>query len=417
MSERTPVPSAPRSALPATPARIEPGLVPPASALPPPGQRAMFWLTGVAVLLTTGTLRFLYVYLDDLSHGHAGTLTRRLVEESTGVVTAAPLFAWIITLDDRHPLTRATWRRVLPMHAAGLLIYSVLHTALMAASRAALFPSLGLGHYDYGTMPIPFFMELPNDAIFYAALLTLLVALRTRRALRDREVHAAELERVLAQTQLRNLQLQLQPHFLFNALNTISERMYDDPTGADAMVGHLADLLRRAIRAPLTQEVPLADELELLDHYLAILRARFGDALRVTLAIAPPARTAAVPALVLQPLVENAVRHGPGSRGDGGCIRVSAALNGPWLDLEVADDGPGIPQRGALVAGGVGLATTRERLALLYGSAHRFTAGNEPSGGFAVRMRIPYRPLGHTAPVTPSLSTPPVVTAFPSAPG
>jgi two-component system, LytTR family, sensor kinase len=357
----------------------------------PRGHGAAFWMVAFVAYTVAGTLRFFYVYLDDIARARAGTLPQRLIEESTGAYTALLLFVGIAALESRWPITRAAWRRTLPIHLAGLVIYSVIHTSLMAATRDVIFPLAGLGDYDYGILSVRYLMEFPNDAIFYAAILTLLVALRTWHTLRDRELRASELERALAQAQLRNLELRLQPHFLFNALNTISARMYEDPAAADAMMGQLAELLRQSLRAPHTQEVPLGDEVALLDNYIAIMRARFGDALCFAVDVERDAEPAAVPALLLQPLVENAVRHGPGARGGPGRIDVRARRVGRDVVLEVTDDGPGAATPSALVNGGVGLATTRERLGLLYGENHGFSAGNRPDGGFAVRIRLPFR--------------------------
>ena len=149
---------------------------------------------------------------------------------------------------------------------------------------------LSLGPYDYRHLPVRFFMEAPDDAFSYAGYLGVLALVDNYRAIRDRELRAAELERGLARAQLENLRLQLQPHFLFNALNTISATMYDDPAAADAMVGQLAELLRHSLRTANVQEVSLGEELELLGNYVAIMRARFGDGLVIAVDVAPESR-------------------------------------------------------------------------------------------------------------------------------
>jgi two-component system LytT family sensor kinase len=361
----------------------------------PPGtierRGPLFWVIFVPVVLVGGSLHFLYAYLDDIARGRPGTLARRVLEEGTGTVTGGLLLTGVVALESRWPITRATWRRTVPIHLMGALVYSVLHTSLMAATRDVLSPLTGLGPYNYGRMTVRYFSELQNDVLVYATAITLLVAWRTWRTLRDRELRAAELERALAQAHLRNLQLRLQPHFLFNALNTISERMYEDPAAADTMMGQLSELLRQSLRAPAAHDVTLREEVALLENYIAIMRARFGDALSFVVEVDADAADASVPTLLLQPLVENAVRHGVGPRGYG-CVEVRARRIGEWLDLAVTDDGVGIAHPTALLAGGLGLSTTRERLQLGYETAYSFEAANQPGGGFTVRIRIPYRP-------------------------
>jgi two-component system LytT family sensor kinase len=208
---------------------------------------------------------------------------------------------------------------------------------------------------------------------------------------RQRELRAAQLEANLARAQLQNLRLQLQPHFLFNALNTISATMYEDPATADEMLGALSDLLRSSLKTVRTDEVPLREELDLLDRYLAILRARFGERLAVSIEADPAAADALVPSLLLQPLVENAIRHGSAEKDGGGAVAVRARRDGPRLILEVEDDGPGDARRNGARSEGIGLAATAERLRILYGASQTFTAGDGPAGGFLARAVLPLR--------------------------
>ncbi len=372
-----------------------------------PGPDLRIWVSLLVVVM--GTLHFLYLYLDDLARGRADTLLMRVLEEGTGTLGAAVLAVGIVLLEDRWPITRHSWRRAVPLHVLGLLVFSVLHTSLNLVTRDILSPLVGLGPYNYGRLSIRYFMEFPNDMVIYAFVLTVAAGVRAWVNLRDREVNAAELERALAQEQLRNLQLQLQPHFLFNALNTISERMYDDPSAADVMMGQLAELLRHSLRAPIAHEVPLRDEVALLANYVGIMRARFGEAVSVEVNVDPAAASAAVPSLLLQPLVENAVRHGVGPRG-GGRIEVRARRNADWLEVAVSDDGVGVADASAMISGGIGLSTTRDRLQLFYGDSHAFEAGNRPGGGFAVVVRVPFREQSTVLPdagAVPLLGAPP----------
>ncbi len=264
----------------------------------------------------------------------------------------------------------------------------------MWASRSLLYPLAGLGSYDYGRMPVRYFMEFPVQLIGFTIIVALVHVVNHLKDVRDREIHTAQLESALARAQLQNLRLQLQPHFLFNALNTISATMYEDARAADEMLGRLAELLRASLRTAQTDEVPLSTEIESLQAYLAIMRARFGSRLTVRLEIDEDCDQDLVPSLLLQPLVENAIRHGRTERDGEGVITVRAARKNERLELEVEDDGPGVDDRGDLLSSGIGLSSTAERLRLLYGDAARFTAGNRAGGGFVVAASIPVRHSG-----------------------
>jgi LytS/YehU family sensor histidine kinase len=258
-------------------------------------------------------------------------------------------------------------------------------------SRELLFRAVGLGDYDYGVMPVRYAMELPIDIVLYTAMVVGTWTVDRRDAVLQRVVDQERLEARLAQARLQNLQLRLQPHFLFNALNTISSVMYDDPVAADTMVARLSELLRRALDTAERQEVPLRVELDLLDHYLALLEARFGDEFVCTREVEPAAAAAMVPSLLLQPLVENAVRHGSLARSGRGRVAVRIGRDGNRLVVRVDDDGPGVPAGRDVLNEGTGLGATAERLRLLYGDAHALEAGNRDGGGFRVSVYLPWR--------------------------
>ncbi|HEX8274818.1 MAG TPA: histidine kinase [Longimicrobiaceae bacterium] len=207
---------------------------------------------------------------------------------------------------------------------------------------------------------------------------------------RDRELHASRLEAQLARAQLEALRSQIQPHFLFNTLNTISELVHESPAEADRMIVRLGDLLRLSVDNAGAQEVTLRRELDFLRAYLEIEQARFRDRLSVTLAVDPDTLDARVPNLLLQPLVENALRHGIAERAGPGCIEVSAEREGGRLRLEVRDDGGGLPAGGALRER-VGLGNTRARLLRLYGDEHRFEVRGAPGGGVSAAVTLPLR--------------------------
>ena len=206
------------------------------------------------------------------------------------------------------------------------------------------------------------------------------------RATEERE----QLEARLARAQLQSLRLQLHPHFLFNTLNTINALIGTDRHAAERVVSGLSELLRMSLSSASEQEISLAKELELLAHYIEIQQIRFQDRLTVSFRVDPDARHALVPNLMLQPLVENAIRHGIAPRAAPGHVVVTAARRGGRLELSVVDDGVGESPR-VEHRDGVGLGNTRARLLSLYGSDHRFEAGSASPGGFAVRIEIPFR--------------------------
>jgi two-component system LytT family sensor kinase len=207
------------------------------------------------------------------------------------------------------------------------------------------------------------------------------------------ELRTAQLEQLLTESRLLNLNAQLQPHFLFNALNTISAFVEKDPRGARRMIEHLGDLLRFSLDHSERQETSLEEELAVLDHYLAIQRVRFEDHLQVRTDIAPDALHATVPSLILQPLVENAIRHGAALQTL--CVTIRAVRNNGDLQLQVSDDGPGLPVGWSLEAhAGVGLTNTKRRLEQLYPAAHQFDVNNAESGGATVRIVMPFHTNG-----------------------
>jgi len=200
---------------------------------------------------------------------------------------------------------------------AALLAYSAVHTSLIWLCRRLLYPLFGLGHYDYGIMTARYPMEFFHDVVVYCVMVSIIY-------LFDRQVRAAQLEAKLASARLENLRLQLQPHFLFNALNTISAVMYEDPRRADAMISRLSDLLRSTITDSEAQEVPLEREIATLELYLDIMRQRFEDKLRVDVEVTPEVRQALVPHLLLQTLVENSIKHGGDPQSHAVTVSVTA---------------------------------------------------------------------------------------------
>jgi sensor histidine kinase YesM len=348
------------------------------------------WSLVAALFALATVLRFLYFYLDDLTRAMHGTFVRRALEEGTGNFASALLFPIALVLERRFPVDEGRWRRNWAIHIGGFVAYSIAHTTVIAATRTILAPVLGLGPYDYGIMSVRYFMEAAQDFFSYAMFLGLLTLVRVQQRLNDRAIQTAQLQRDAATARLQVLGLRLQPHFLFNALNTISSTVYDDPAAADDMIGHLGDLLRRSLNASDRAEVPLAEELETLNAYLAFVRARFGDRVHCALNIDDAALSMGIPALSLQPLVENAVRHGASMEFGRADVVVSGRIEREELRIVVENDVSEGTTGPARI--GTGLGATRDRLRLLYGDAADLHAAAE-GGRFRVTLRLPARPV------------------------
>ena len=209
---------------------------------------------------------------------------------------------------------------------------------------------------------------------------------------KDRAQIAARLQAQLAQAELQVLKMQLQPHFLFNTLHAISSLMHKDLDAADEMMARLGEFLRFTLERDGSQEVALSQELEMIDHYLEIEQIRLGDRLVVRTDISPELGSARVPNLILQPIVENAIRYGIAPRASGGCLGITAERSGDRFCIRICDDGPGLPER---PKEGVGFSNTRARLVQLYGNNQSFEYTNKPEGGVCVTLEIPLRIDNH----------------------
>ena len=345
--------------------------------------------TWCAVWTTLGVLSFLYAYLDLFARGEQEPFHIRFIEQMTGNYTAGLLSLGVIRIARELVGRRARWFAVVLTHVTVMPVYSLLHTSSLWASRHVTFSVLGLGTYDYGIMSYRYPMEFPNDVIGYAAMAILVHLFLSYRASEERALRAAQLESELQHARLAMLEGQLRPHFLFNALNTISSVMYRDLAAADRMIRQLGDLLRTALNAADAHEVRLAEEIETLESYLDIMRERLGDRLEVVVEIDPTTSDALVPSLLLQPLVENAIEHGDPGPEAPLRVTVSAQRRDGALTLRVADNGPGTS---SAKAEGIGLHNTAERLDHLYGAEGRMRYGNAHDAGFEVVIDVPFRP-------------------------
>jgi LytS/YehU family sensor histidine kinase len=240
------------------------------------------------------------------------------------------------------------------------------------------------------------FTLVSYNALTYLVVVVAIAALDTRDALRAREARENQLETQLALAQFHALRAQLHPHFLFNALNAISSLIHSDPARADRMLARVSELLRIAIDTAVKPEIPLADEVEFAKRYLEIERMRYGERLDVRLNVAAETTQALVPNMLLQPLIENAVRHGVAPHSAPGRVEVRTARVGNDLSIVVSDTGDGFDFDETAEprdTPGVGISTTRARLQTLYGTSQQLVFANVP-GGFETRISLPFRSNG-----------------------
>jgi LytS/YehU family sensor histidine kinase len=300
-----------------------------------------------------------------------------------------PLVAPIIfALARRYRFARHTWQRALLVHLPASLAVTSVHIACVASGRFVLQTLWGVQASWSGNLYDAFFRTLDFELPVYWALVGLQHALDYHSELGERELRAAQLETRLVAAQLDTLQHQLHPHFLFNTLHAISALVHRDPAKADDMIERLSDLLRLTLDKVGVQEVPLREELEYLQAYLDIEQVHFGDRLQIEYRIDPETYDALVPNLILQPLAENAIRHGLAPKSGQGQLIVESSRAGSRLTLEVRDSGRGLNGAGRA---GVGLSNTRARLEKLYRDAGHLDLAPGAAGGTVATITLPLR--------------------------
>lgn len=303
----------------------------------------------------------------------------------------------IIWFSNAHPLDRAHWRQRLALHFLVCILLAVplgLLSHWVGPPPARRNPQPQLNAPDnQPSVPKIILRRVTFQFPIYWSIVAITHAFIFSQRAREREQLALNLEARLAKSRLQALQMQLNPHFLFNTLNSIASLVHENPRAADEMITSLSEFLRLTLKTSDRSEVPLREEMDFLDHYLAIEQIRFGDRLRVEKQIEPALLAAPVPVLILQPLVENAIKHGIEKRRGPGVITITVRRDHETLRLQVRDNGRGLQTApDGQVSEGVGLSNIRARLHELAGDAATLQISAPPEGGFAAEITLPWRP-------------------------
>ncbi len=302
---------------------------------------------------------------------------QRITPRGALILAFTGWYAWLIL----YPLVAWLARRFRP-NARGLAVHTLSSIVLTFIKIVAV--SEILRAFDTPQRSISMLVNIPVNLAAYWLIVGVTWAI-------DANLRSAKLEASLAATRLDLLRTQIQPHFLFNTLHGIAELMHEDVDAADRMVTRLSELLRATIETGGKQEISLREELALLDRYIDIQRMRLGDRLQFTSDIEARSLDRSVPMFLLQPLIENAVRHAVADRREGGRIAIRASENDSRLSIEITDDGPGFSDQPST---GVGLANIRDRLRHLYGDAQAMQLTAAPGGGALIRIELPLKAHG-----------------------
>lgn len=352
-----------------------------------PGLILFLFLTVMALLNFT---RFV---TSRLAEGEPPHYKFYFIMETTGaysILIILPFALWVIK---KFPITRKNLLTHIPLHLFASMVYGISHTMLMYFSRVFIFWFAGWGTYNYGKFIYKIPMEYTHQFFTYCLIYGIVMFGKSIRENQEQKVRASQLEQQLTRARLQALQMQLHPHFLFNTLNMISSTMYEDTKAADKMIANLSDLLRITLDAKGAEEHSLEKELEIIDLYLEIMKARFRDKLVVKIEIQDGTQEALVPGFILQPLVENSVKYSMKTLQTA-VIKILCQKDAGKLKLIIEDNGIGISgEMDRTLKNGVGLSNTVERLERLYGIEQSFQLQNRSEGGLQVVIEIPFRKI------------------------
>lgn len=352
---------------------------------------ALVVLACVAAATFFSSLTFVMVQVFEKSKAEQAGIGVVFLWWLTRFLLWAALSPFVVLLVRRLPIETQPARRF-AIHFAASLVFSFVHVCLHFALIYLIDGSRNLFFNGFREAAEVALNNYPFGVVAYWVVVAIIYASSYYDRYGEEQIRASQLQAELAEAQLSALRMQLQPHFLFNTLHSLNDLVITDPKAATRMIARLGDFLRMTLQNTGVQCVPLKRELEFLDSYLQIERVRFPDRLSVSVKASPAVLDAEVPNLLLQPLVENAVRHGFSTQVGPGRIEVTADGHGEVLRITVRDHGPGIHDgKNSSQRQGMGLAITQERLRHAYGKNCSFSIGNHADGGAVVVCELPLR--------------------------
>lgn len=364
------------------------------------GRRQWLLVTGIVLLtacLSAGLHFTAYKHYKEQAKSFSFVLSWQLAWWTPWI----PLVPLIIRVAQAFPVEKQKWFRSLLIHASFCILFSLLHLTLYVTLAWVVGGQTWMnvaGKTTGGYFPVlqellttPFKVNFRLRLLIYAIIVLVSLTLDYYRRLQRRELDRTRLEKQLADAQLQALKMQLHPHFLFNTLNSVSALMYKDVNAAEEMIRKLTNFLHMTLESSGSQEVTLKKELDFLNYYLQIEQIRFQDRLAIDMKIDPSTLDARVPNLIMQPIVENAIRHGVATRAAHGHIEIRSRRQNGVIQLQVQDNGPGLDSQNGEIREGVGLSNTRLRLQQIYGDTYRFDLVNAPEGGVVATVELPYQ--------------------------
>jgi sensor histidine kinase YesM len=335
-------------------------------------------------------MNFWIIVTNKMACGESISFKYPFINEMTGGYTMLVLIPFLIWFFNRFRINRRNIHTHIPLYLSVSIIFGGAHTTLMWLSRKMIYRLARLGDYDYGQMGFRLLMEYNKQFLSFCTIFAIILLFRYIQKNHEQKLKTVQLEQQLTKARLQALQMQLNPHFLFNTLNLISATMYEDVKAADNMIANLSDLLRLTLKNKNDKEYTLKKELDLLRIYLDIMKERFKDKLVVRTDINNETLNAVVPGFILQPLVENSIVYNMESLKKTR-IEIISRKEKNRLKLMVIDNGPGISgEMNQIVKNGVGLSNTIERLEKLYENNYHFHIQNITDGGLQVVIDIPF---------------------------
>ncbi len=339
-------------------------------------------------------LNFSVIVSTMLVEGETPDFLKHTIFELTGSYSFFVLTPLMLLLFNKVPLKKEKLWFVIPIYFIAVACLGVMHTYIMFTSRSLIFNLAGWGFYDFGYFPYRILMESLKLLLGFWIFCGAYNFVKVYKARQAENLRAVQLEEELSKSKLLALQSQLNPHFLFNTLNMISSTMYEDINAADMMIANLSDLLRITLKGTSKGEHKLKNEIELLNLYNKIMKARFKDKLEIEINIAKETEEAFVPSFLFQPLIENSIKYGMENLSNTKVELVTQKVNDRLL-IKIKDNGPGINKDEAIVLnGGIGLSNTVERLEKLYGNRFEFNWKNLDEGGIIFTIEIPFKEEG-----------------------